>query len=256
MRLFTYILVLPIVLFASNQVLAQPIASTGKTMVHVHLHKHVAKKKHSSSSTTKPAPSNQKPSTTLPSNNNQQSTTNTQTTQNTQQASTNTQPTQNNQQSTTTQSTQTPNTQPSQSTTPSTVSNTNTQTNVSAVEQEVVRLVNVERTNRGLKPLTIDSTLCKIARLKSSDMATHNYFDHQSPTYGSPFDMMHQFGVTFQTAGENIAAGQQSAADVMNSWMNSQGHRDNILNPAFTHIGVGFVSGGTYGTYWTQEFTG
>lgn len=125
-----------------------------------------------------------------------------------------------------------------------------------AVEQEVVRLVNIERKKAGLKPLIGDSQISSVARKKSQDMCDNNYFDHQSPTYGSPFDMLKKFGISYHTAGENIAAGQTTAAKVMDSWMNSPGHRANILNPNFTRIGVGFVKGGSYATYWTQQFTG
>lgn len=126
----------------------------------------------------------------------------------------------------------------------------------SAFQTEVVRLVNVERAKNGLGALSIDSTLMKTATVKSQDMARNNYFDHTSPTYGSPFDLMKQYGVSYRTAGENIAMGQTSPAQVMNGWMNSPGHRANILNGSYTKIGVGAVqnSNGTY--YWTQHFVG
>jgi uncharacterized YkwD family protein len=146
-------------------------------------------------------------------------------------------------------------TQPAASKTEQAPSST-TDSNVSAVEQEVVRLVNVEREKQGLKPLALDSKLSMVAGKKSQDMKDNNYFSHQSPTYGSPFDMLKQFGVSYKTAGENIAAGQHSAKEVVDGWMNSQGHRQNILNPSFTKIGVGHVTGGNYGSYWTQLFTG
>ncbi|MCH5584792.1 CAP domain-containing protein [Shimazuella sp. AN120528] len=138
-------------------------------------------------------------------------------------------------------------------------SNTNTSTsdsNVLPIEKEVVRLVNIEREKQGLKPLELDSKLSSIARKKSQDMVDKNYFSHQSPTYGSPFDMLKQFGVSYRTAGENIAAGYPTAQAVVTGWMNSAGHRANILNPAYTKIGVGYVAGGSYGSYWTQLFTG
>ncbi|MRG27861.1 hypothetical protein GIJ05_06750 [Laceyella tengchongensis] len=126
--------------------------------------------------------------------------------------------------------------------------------NPSSFETQVVQLVNQERTRRGYKPLQMDAKLSQVARLKSEDMRDNNYFSHQSPTYGSPFDMMRKFGIQYTYAGENIAAGQQTPQDVMNSWMNSPGHRSNILNPNYTTIGVGFAKGGSYGTYWTQQF--
>ncbi|NEY72741.1 sporulation protein [Bacillus mesophilus] len=131
-------------------------------------------------------------------------------------------------------------------------SNTTEKISLSQFEQQVVSLTNHERASYGLKPLSIDSELSKVARLKSSDMKQNGYFSHTSPTYGSPFDMMKQFGVQYRTAGENIAMGQRSAEEVVRAWMNSEGHRKNILNPSFTHIGVGHVEG----NYWTQLFIG
>lgn len=126
--------------------------------------------------------------------------------------------------------------------------------NVKNVEEEVLTLVNQERSKIGLKPLQMDWELSRVARMKSQDMAQKNYFSHTSPTYGSPFDMMKQFGINFRTAGENIASGQQTPKEVMESWMNSQGHRENILKPDYTHLGVGYYRGGSYGHMWTQMF--
>ncbi|WP_050356347.1 CAP domain-containing protein, partial [Gottschalkia purinilytica] len=132
--------------------------------------------------------------------------------------------------------------------------NNNKPSNVSQFESEVVRLVNIERNKAGLAPLTMDSELSKIARVKSQDMADKNYFSHTSPTYGSPFDMLKKFGVSYRTAGENIAKGYSSPESVVKGWMNSEGHRANILSSNFGKIGVGYVNqGGT--TYWTQLFT-
>ncbi|MGG3573113.1 CAP domain-containing protein [Bacillus gobiensis] len=124
---------------------------------------------------------------------------------------------------------------------------------VSAFEKEVVELTNAERQKQGLKPLELDEELSNVARTKSQDMKDKGYFDHNSPTYGSPFDMMKQFGISYKTAGENIAMGQKTPQEVVNAWMNSQGHRENIMNPSFTHIGVGYVKDGNY---WTQQFIG
>lgn len=124
---------------------------------------------------------------------------------------------------------------------------------VSEIEQEVVRLVNIERSKKGLPALKIDSELAKVARLKSQDMYDKGYFDHTSPTYGSPFDMMEKFGIEFMAAGENIAWGYTTAKNVVNGWMNSPGHRANILSEYYTHIGVGYVASGHY---WTQMFIG
>ncbi|MCJ7841152.1 CAP domain-containing protein [Lederbergia sp. NSJ-179] len=120
-------------------------------------------------------------------------------------------------------------------------------------EQQVVDLTNQERAKNGLAPLKVDATLSKVAREKSRDMSANHYFDHNSPTYGSPFDMMKQYGVSYRSAGENIAMGQRSPQEVVNGWMNSPGHRANILNSSYTHIGVGYISNGNY---WTQEFIG
>ncbi len=127
---------------------------------------------------------------------------------------------------------------------------------MSAWEWEVVRLVNAERAKAGLKPLSADPALSRVARYKAADMRDRNYFSHESPTYGSPFKMMKSFGITYRTAGENIAAGQPSPQDVMKAWMNSAGHRANILNASFTRIGVGHVTGGYYSNYWTEMFVG
>ncbi|MFC3885390.1 CAP domain-containing protein [Bacillus songklensis] len=129
------------------------------------------------------------------------------------------------------------------------------QSSVSEFEKKVVELVNQERQKQGLKPLQLDTKLSDVAREKSKDMMNKNYFDHTSPTYGSPFDMMKKFGIQYSAAGENIAKGQQTPEEVMNSWMNSDGHRRNILDPNFTHIGVGYVEG-SGSTYWTQMFIG
>ncbi len=130
---------------------------------------------------------------------------------------------------------------------------TEAQGQLSQFEQEVIDLTNAERSKHGLAPLQADVELSNVARDKSSDMATSNYFDHTSPTHGSPFDMMRAYGISYQTAGENIAKGQRTPQEVVTAWMNSQGHRENILNGNFTHIGVGYVE---QGNHWTQMFIG
>ena len=122
---------------------------------------------------------------------------------------------------------------------------------VLSYEEEVVRLVNVERSKNGLSPLKQDWQLSRVARYKSEDMRDRGYFSHTSPTYGSPFQMMKSFGISYKSAGENIARGYKTPSAVVSGWMNSSGHRANILNPSFTHIGVGFVADGHY---WTQMF--
>jgi uncharacterized YkwD family protein len=120
-----------------------------------------------------------------------------------------------------------------------------------AYEQQVVDLTNKERAKYGLPPLTVDLALSKVAREKSRDMAVNHYFSHNSPTYGSPFEMMRKFGISYTAAGENIAKGQRTPQEVVAAWMNSAGHRANILNKNYTHIGVGFEENGYI---WTQQF--
>jgi uncharacterized YkwD family protein/spore coat assembly protein SafA len=125
---------------------------------------------------------------------------------------------------------------------------------IKAIENEVIRLVNVERSKHGLQSLGANWELCRVARYKSQDMINKNYFSHTSPTYGSPFNMMETFGIKFSAAGENIAMGQRTAQEVMNSWMNSPGHRSNILSPTYTQLGVGLAKSSTGRCYWTQMF--
>lgn len=125
---------------------------------------------------------------------------------------------------------------------------------IKSLENQVIKLVNTQRANKGLAPLTANWQLSRVARYKSQDMRDKGYFSHYSPTYGSPFDMMKNFGLSFYAAGENIAMGQTTPAQVMGSWMNSAGHRANILNPNYNEIGVGLAKGGNGRFYWTQEF--
>lgn len=126
-------------------------------------------------------------------------------------------------------------------------------TGVRSYEEEVIRLTNQKRAQNGLPALKANWELSRIARYKSQDMHDKNYFSHTSPTYGSPFDMMKKFGISYSSAGENIAKGQSTPAQVVEAWMNSPGHRANILNRSYTEIGVGYVSDGKY---WTQMFIG
>ena len=119
--------------------------------------------------------------------------------------------------------------------------------------QEILRLVNEQRAKNGLAALNLSDRLCELATLKAEDMAANNYFDHTSPTYGTPFEMLKQFGVSYRSAGEHIAAGQRTPEDVMNAWMNSSGHRANILSADYTELGVG-VAVGQKGIYWVQLF--
>ncbi|PZX07574.1 putative YkwD family protein [Psychrobacillus insolitus] len=122
---------------------------------------------------------------------------------------------------------------------------------VSSEMQAVVNLTNNERAKAGLKALQIDTKLTQSAQAKSQDMKDKNYFSHTSPTYGSPFDQMKSFGVSYKSAAENIAMGQRTAAEVVDGWMNSAGHKANIMNASYTHIGVGLSDSGYY---WTQQF--
>lgn len=126
-------------------------------------------------------------------------------------------------------------------------------TAISDFEREVVRLVNEARAKNGLKPLQENWELSRVARYKSQDMVDNRYFSHTSPIYGTPFRMIKDFGLTYRTAGENIAYGQRTPQAVVNAWMNSSGHRANILNASYTQIGVGYVANGHY---WTQLFIG
>ncbi len=142
---------------------------------------------------------------------------------------------------------------PSTATKAPSTTNNSAQASVSSEIQQVVDLTNKERAKQGLAALQIDTNLTKSAQAKSKDMKDNNYFSHTSPTYGSPFDQMKSFGVTYKTAGENIAMGQRTPAEVVEAWMNSEGHRANIMNANFTHIGVGLSDSGFY---WTQQFIG
>lgn len=125
---------------------------------------------------------------------------------------------------------------------------------VKNAENRVVTLVNAERAKAGLPPLTANWQLSRIARYKSQDMIDKGYFSHTSPTYGSPFTMIQSFGLNFSAAGENIAMGQPTPEEVMTAWMNSPGHRSNILSPAYSEIGVGLAKNSNGVCYWTQMF--
>lgn len=124
---------------------------------------------------------------------------------------------------------------------------------VTQYEQEVIRLVNEIRAQNGLSALTYNWELSRVARYKSQDMVDNRYFSHTSPTYGTPFQMIRSFGLSYRSAGENIAYGQRTPQAVVNAWMNSSGHRANILSSSYTQIGVGYVADGHY---WTQMFIG
>jgi len=126
-------------------------------------------------------------------------------------------------------------------------------TALTADEQNMVDMVNQERAAAGVRPLQVDLRLAAVARAKAADMKANNYFGHTSPTYGSPWAMMQQVGLIVKWAGENIG-GNKSVAGAMAAWMSDPGHRANILDPRFTHVGVGIVYGSAYGNLYVQEF--
>ena len=126
---------------------------------------------------------------------------------------------------------------------------------LSADEQEVFDLINKQRINNGLRALKIDSEVQNVARIKAKDMVQNNYFSHTSPTYGSPFDMLNKFKVSYKTAGENIA-GNSNNQSAVTAWMNSAGHKANILNSSFNYTGIGVVTGSQYGKIYVQMFIG
>ena len=130
-----------------------------------------------------------------------------------------------------------------------------TTSQLTADEQEVFDLINAKRVANGLVALKIDDELQNVARIKAKDMVDNNYFSHTSPTYGSPFDMMKSFGINYRTAGENIAGNSSNSAAV-NAWMNSEGHKANILNSSFNYTGIGIVSSPKYGKIYVQMFMG
>ena len=118
-------------------------------------------------------------------------------------------------------------------------------------ENKVLTLINKERAKYGLTALKMDESVRKVARLKSEDMRNNRYFSHTSPTYGTAYQMLKKYGISYKSAAENIAKGQTSPEEVVKAWMNSSGHRANILNAKFTHIGIGYYS---KGNHWTQMF--
>lgn len=125
--------------------------------------------------------------------------------------------------------------------------------NFSAMQTEMLEYINVARAENSLAPLSLDTALCSGAYLKSKDMAENNYFSHTSPTYGSPFDMMKSLGISYRTAGENIAK-NTSVKGAHNAFMNSTDHRQNILGSGYHKMGLGFYQDGR-SLYVTQWFT-
>ena len=134
-------------------------------------------------------------------------------------------------------------------------SGTSTTSSLTADELETFNLINQQRANNGLSALKVDSELQRVARIKAQDMVNNNYFDHNSPTHGTPFNMMKNFGISYKTAGENIAGNSSNSAAVT-AWMNSSGHRANILNSSYNYTGLAVVSSPRYGKIYVQMFIG
>ena len=126
---------------------------------------------------------------------------------------------------------------------------------MNANEKEIFDLINNQRSANGLPTLRVDEEVQRVARIKAQDMVDNNYFLHTSPTYGSPFDMLKSFKILYKTAGENIAANSSNTGTV-DAWMNSSGHRANILNGNFNYTGIGVVSSPKYGKMYVQMFIG
>ena len=134
-------------------------------------------------------------------------------------------------------------------------SNSNTNTTMTADEKEVFDLINKQRTQNGLSALKLDTETLRVARIKAQDMVDNNYFSHNSPTYGTPFQMLNSFKISYKTAGENIAGNSSNSAAVT-AWMNSSGHKANILNSSFNYTGIGVINGSKYGKIYVQLFLG
>ena len=133
--------------------------------------------------------------------------------------------------------------------------NTQTSSTMNSDEKEVFNLINQQRINNGLTALKVDEEVQRVARIKAQDMVDNNYFSHTSPIYGSPFDMLKSFKISYKTAGENIA-GNSSNSGAVNAWMNSSGHKANILNSSYNYTGIGVVSSPKYGKIFVQMFIG
>jgi uncharacterized YkwD family protein len=126
---------------------------------------------------------------------------------------------------------------------------------MNADEKEVFNLINKQRSSNGMQPLKMDDEVQRVAKIKAQDMVNNNYFSHNSPIYGTPFQMIKNFGISYKSAGENIA-GNSNVEAAFNAWMNSSGHKANILGNSFTHTGIGIVDSPKYGKIFTQIFVG
>ena len=122
-------------------------------------------------------------------------------------------------------------------------------------ELEVFNLINKQRANNGLPALKVDNEVQRVARIKAQDMVNNSYFSHNSPTYGTPFEMLQSFKVSYKSAGENIA-GNSSNSGAVDAWMSSSGHKANILNSSFNYTGIGVVNSPKYGKIYVQMFIG
>ena len=136
---------------------------------------------------------------------------------------------------------------------PNSSNNTNFVSTMSNDEQEVFNMINAQRKSNGLQALKVDNEVQRVARIKAKDLVDNNYFSHNSPVYGSPFEMLQSFKISYRTAGENIA-GNSTNSGAVNAWMNSDGHRANILNSSFEYTGIGVVSSPKYGKIFVQMF--
>jgi uncharacterized protein YkwD len=124
----------------------------------------------------------------------------------------------------------------------------------SSPEYDLINLINAERTRRGLRALRVNSVLMQTAEAHSQDMVDRNFFSHTNPDGQLPWDRLDEAGYAWSWCGENIGGGYATAQAMFNGWMASDGHRDNMLSPDFTEIGIGYVTGGYYGYYWTADF--
>lgn len=129
-----------------------------------------------------------------------------------------------------------------------------TNTVLKAWEKEILDLTNSFRVRNGLSALSWSDAAATSARLHSEDMAKNNYFSHTGRNGSTPGDRMKAQGISYRSNGENIIGGYGNALFSSNGWMNSSGHRSNMLNKSFTYLGVGYALGGSYGNYATQNF--
>lgn len=133
--------------------------------------------------------------------------------------------------------------------------NNNTSSTLPNTAETVLNLINEERKAQGITPLQIDDLLNSTAQAKATDMVKNNYFSHESPTYGSPFEMMQNAGITYRTAGENIA-GNPSVENAVKSWLASESHKQNLLSNAYNYIGIGIEESPAYGYVIVAMFIG